>query len=373
VSGLELRALRPAAPSLFTTGRRPPGGQKPREPRLTYPGGPPPGYAICGKAAARPPTAGGPSGLSEQGERGCSTSSRCGPSIRAPGPRPPAATRGKEPERPERRHLYPAGVPPAEWEDEWVDLGARGEPSGRPPASRRKPELEIEAQAPLPAKSCRCGLPRQGHLRGSPASPAVSSLRSCKGVAGAAGEPHRSHPFALSLTDAEALGPGCRPHASKGPEPSAAAPPLRPQLLGRHRPRRPDAVRLCAGRALLQVGRPSRRAPLLGALRSWGTNRNVSLLLLLLSRHQGGHHPPQNALGVGGRVGAGGPRWTCAPVRFTNLKCLPGKKLMAPWWTWWTSRAWLRLHRGDWGWSSQPHAGVAGADVIWVDEVHQVH
>jgi hypothetical protein len=31
---------------------------------------------------------------------------------------------------------------------------------------------------------------------------------------------------------------------------------------------------------------------------------------LLLSKRQGGHHSPQEAPGVGGRVGAGEPRWT---------------------------------------------------------------
>ena len=41
-------------------------------------------------------------------------------------PAPPGATRGKETERPERRHLDPADAPPAEWEDEWVDLGGEG-------------------------------------------------------------------------------------------------------------------------------------------------------------------------------------------------------------------------------------------------------
>jgi hypothetical protein len=40
-------------------------------------------------------------------------------------PAPPGAPRGKEPERPERRH-DPADAPPAEWEDEWVDLGGEG-------------------------------------------------------------------------------------------------------------------------------------------------------------------------------------------------------------------------------------------------------
>ena len=43
-------------------------------------------------------------------------------------PAPPGATRGEELERkelvrPERRRLYPPDAPPAEWEDEWVDLG----------------------------------------------------------------------------------------------------------------------------------------------------------------------------------------------------------------------------------------------------------
>ena len=41
-------------------------------------------------------------------------------------PAPPGATRGKEPERPERRRLDPADAPPADWEDEWVDLGGEG-------------------------------------------------------------------------------------------------------------------------------------------------------------------------------------------------------------------------------------------------------
>ena len=44
---------------------------------------------------------------------------------------PSGATRGKELERKElerseRRRLYPADAPPAEWEDEWVDLGGEG-------------------------------------------------------------------------------------------------------------------------------------------------------------------------------------------------------------------------------------------------------
>jgi hypothetical protein len=38
--------------------------------------------------------------------------------------------------------------------------------------------------------------------------------------------------------------------------------------------------------------------------------------------------------------------WTCTAARFTNLKWLPGKKLMVPWWTWWTSKALARLRRG---------------------------
>jgi hypothetical protein len=173
---------------------------------------------------------------------------------------------------------------------------------------RISPRRSTAAPAPS-SRIARCCPPRQGHLRGTPVSPAVSSLRSCKGVAGAARRPHRDHSFALSLTDAEALGPGRRPHASKGPEPGGAAPPV-PQLPGRRRPRRPDIARLYADRALPQVARPSRRVPLLGALRSGGTNENASLLLLLLSRHQGGHPPPQDASGGGGRVGAGGPRWT---------------------------------------------------------------
>jgi hypothetical protein len=41
-------------------------------------------------------------------------------------PAPSSTTRGKETERPERRRLYPADAPPAEWEDEWVDLGGEG-------------------------------------------------------------------------------------------------------------------------------------------------------------------------------------------------------------------------------------------------------
>jgi hypothetical protein len=41
-------------------------------------------------------------------------------------PAPPGTTRGKEPERPERRRVYSADAPPAEWEDEWVDLGGEG-------------------------------------------------------------------------------------------------------------------------------------------------------------------------------------------------------------------------------------------------------
>jgi hypothetical protein len=41
-------------------------------------------------------------------------------------PAPAGATRGKEPERPERRRLDPADASPAEWEDEWVDLGGEG-------------------------------------------------------------------------------------------------------------------------------------------------------------------------------------------------------------------------------------------------------
>jgi hypothetical protein len=45
--------------------------------------------------------------------------------------------------------------------------------------------------------------------------PAVRSLRSCKGLAGAGRGPHRGHPFSLSLTDAEALGRAVAPTQAK--------------------------------------------------------------------------------------------------------------------------------------------------------------
>src|SRR5262245_47662419 len=73
-----------------------------------------------------------------------------------------------------------------------------------------------------------------------------------------------------------------------------------------------------------------------------------------------------------GLVDLGGPWWTYTTVRSTNMKSLPARGLM-------------RLGgpggplgpgcvcAGDWGSSSPPHAGGAGADAVWVDEVHQVH
>jgi hypothetical protein len=39
---------------------------------------------------------------------------------------PLSPTAEQEAERTERLRLYPADAPPAEWEDEWVDLGGEG-------------------------------------------------------------------------------------------------------------------------------------------------------------------------------------------------------------------------------------------------------
>jgi hypothetical protein len=39
---------------------------------------------------------------------------------------PFSTTTGEESERPQRRRQYPADAPPADWEDEWVDLGGEG-------------------------------------------------------------------------------------------------------------------------------------------------------------------------------------------------------------------------------------------------------
>ena len=41
-------------------------------------------------------------------------------------PAPFSTTTREEPERSERLRLYAADAPPAEWEDEWVDLGGEG-------------------------------------------------------------------------------------------------------------------------------------------------------------------------------------------------------------------------------------------------------
>ncbi len=41
-------------------------------------------------------------------------------------PVPFSTTAGDESERLERRRRYPADAPPAQWEDEWVDLGGEG-------------------------------------------------------------------------------------------------------------------------------------------------------------------------------------------------------------------------------------------------------